>query len=121
VNFGRSPERILAAHTSDEIASFRRNQRTSGTSTATFPGPIPLESLAVPGDDGFWLDDEQGRTPARPQSREPHPQATIGASENEALRFLGPLHHCQLMTERDDLGLHYSLASKAAEERSEHH
>jgi hypothetical protein len=36
-------------------------------------------------------------------------------------RFVRSLKHDQLMTKRNDLGLHHSLASKTGEKGTEHH
>ena len=56
-----------------------------------------------------------------PQPREPDPQAPIGAPEDKSLCPLGSLHDDQLMTKRDNLGLHHGLAAKAGEKGTEHH
>jgi hypothetical protein len=51
------------AHYSNQIASFLRNSRTSGSPMTYFPSPIPPESLMMPADDGFRLDHDQRGTP----------------------------------------------------------
>jgi hypothetical protein len=39
------------------------------------------ESLAVPGDDGFWLNDDQARSPLVPNIAQPRPEESIGWGE----------------------------------------
>ena len=61
-----SPKRVLAAHFSDQLTDFHRHRRTARQTVLNFPCPEQSEALAVPGNDGFRLDDEQGRTPIVP-------------------------------------------------------
>src|ERR1700674_1499051 len=62
----RGPKSVVTAHLPDEIASFLRNLRTAGSPMTSLPGPIPPEPLAVPGNDGFRSNHNQGGTPIRP-------------------------------------------------------
>ena len=66
VNPRCTPKRILAAHGSDQITSLFRNLRTARSTVPNLPGPIPAESVAMPADHGFRLDDDERRTPTRP-------------------------------------------------------
>ena len=68
VNSRRSPGRIVTTYGSNQIASFLGNTGTSGPTVANLPRPVPLKSLTMPTDDGFRFDDDQGRTPTRPQA-----------------------------------------------------
>src|SRR5215813_6975845 len=117
----RTPKRILTAHCSNQIASFLWNLGTSGSPVTYFPGPIPPESLTMPVDDGFRLDDEQAGTPSRPDSRQPDPEATVNPREHRSPRLLTSLEHRQLMSQRDDLCLHCSLAAKPDKKGIQHH
>src|SRR2546430_17644766 len=45
------------------------------------PAPIESETLAVPGDDGFGLEDEQCRPPIVSPPGEPNPEDAIGPGE----------------------------------------
>src|SRR5262245_33267407 len=54
----RTPKRVLAAHCSNEIASFLWNLGTSRSPTPYFLSPIPPESLTMPVDDCFRPDDD---------------------------------------------------------------
>src|SRR5689334_12706905 len=57
VNPRCAPERIVSAHCSDQITRLVRNRRTAGPTMTNFPGPIPTEALAMPGDNRFGLND----------------------------------------------------------------
>ena len=54
----RAPKSIVTAQLADEIASVLRNLRTAGSPMTSLPGPIPTESLTVPGDDSLRLNDD---------------------------------------------------------------
>src|SRR5205809_3493633 len=69
---------------SNQLTSFPRNLRPSRSAVTNLPGPIPLESSAVPSDDSFRFNDDQGGTPSRPESRQPNPKTPIGTIEQEA-------------------------------------
>jgi hypothetical protein len=75
----------------------------------------------MPADDGFGFDDQESGTPTRPDSGQPNPQASIASIEDESLLSVVSLQHRQLMAQRDDLGLHSSLAPKANEKGIEQH
>jgi hypothetical protein len=78
VDAGRSPERIVAAHLPNQLADFFRHRWTPGSATTNLPGPEQPKALAVPANDGFRLDDDQGRSPIAPHFAEPRPQESIG-------------------------------------------
>src|SRR5438093_6883620 len=69
---------------SNQLTSFPRNLRPSRSAATNLPGPIPLESSAVPTDDSFRFNDDQGGTPSRPDSRQPNPKTPIGRIEQES-------------------------------------
>src|SRR5262249_44396718 len=110
-----------AAHCSNKIARFLRNARASRPTMTNLPSPIPSESLTVPADDGFRLEDQQSGTPTRPHARQPNPQASIAAIESRSSWFLVSLQHGQLMAQRDDFCLHCNLAAKPGEKGIEQH
>src|SRR5262245_33592526 len=58
VDPGCAPNRVLAAHGSNQIADLFRNWRSSGLSVPNLPSPIPTKSLTMPADDGFRHDDD---------------------------------------------------------------
>src|SRR5262249_37814364 len=82
VDPGCAPNRVLAAHGSNQIADLFRNWRPSGLSMPNLPSPIPTKSLTMPADDGFRHDDDLGRTPSRPQPRQPNPQTSVAWFED---------------------------------------
>ena len=57
VNSGRTPSRVVPAHGADQVANFFWNTWTSRLAMPDFPGPIPLEALPMPSDDGSGFDD----------------------------------------------------------------
>ncbi len=63
----RSPARVGKAHLTNEIANFRGHHWAT-RATPTLPSPIEAKSLAMPGDDGLRLYDEQCRSPIVPQA-----------------------------------------------------
>ena len=65
----------------------------AGTSTASRAG-----SLAVPTDDGFWFDDDDGGAPVGPDSREPCPEEPIPTTQTRT--FYGAFQDCELLAER---------------------
>ena len=79
-----APDDVLAAHGSNQLTSFPRNLRPSRSAVTNLPGPIPQESSAVPTDDSFRFNDDQGGTPSRPESRQPNPKTPIGTIEQES-------------------------------------
>jgi hypothetical protein len=116
-----SPKHVHPTHGLDQIASFLRDTGSSSPAMTNLPSPGPTESLTVPGDCRFWFNNDESRTPARPQLGEPHPQAPIRATENKPLCVLSSLKHDELMAKGDDLGLNCGLSAKAPEEATEHH
>jgi hypothetical protein len=76
----------------------------------------------VPGDDGLWFDDDDGRTPVVPDARQPHPQQAVRLSKPQPPRPR-PLQHLQLVPQRQDLQLQHGArartASQGQQERKE--
>ena len=58
VDPGCAPDRVLAAHDSNQIADLFGNLRPSGLSVQNLESPIPTKSLTMPADDGFRHDDD---------------------------------------------------------------
>jgi hypothetical protein len=63
----RSPARVGETHFPDEIPNFI-GYRGSPFKMATLPIPTQSEALAMPGDNGLRLDNEQCRSPVVPQT-----------------------------------------------------
>jgi hypothetical protein len=68
MNSGGSPEAIVLTHGADEITNVLRNPGPSRFSMPAFPGPKQSESLAVPGDDCFRFNNDEGRAHLRPEA-----------------------------------------------------
>src|SRR5215472_4788033 len=51
----RSPKRVFAAHSSNQLAGFGSYAGTTATAITGFPLPVEAESLAVPADDRLRL------------------------------------------------------------------
>jgi len=77
VDAGCTPTGILPAHLSNQISDLAGNERSSGLAPSHLPGPEPARASAVPGNDGFGLDDDQCRAPVAPDPAEPDPQPAI--------------------------------------------
>src|SRR5262249_48449195 len=58
VDPGCAPDRVLAAHGSNQIADWFRNLWPSGLSVPNLPSPVPTKSLTMLADDGFRHDDD---------------------------------------------------------------
>jgi hypothetical protein len=57
VNARRAPARIVFAHAPDESANLGWNRRPTGFASPDLPCPEEAKRVAVPGNDGFRLDD----------------------------------------------------------------
>ena len=55
----------------------------------------------MPGDNGFWLNDDQDKAPCRPKTAEQNPKYSILGSQSRARNF--SLQYAQLLTEGKDL------------------
>src|SRR5216684_8999451 len=66
VDAGCTPKWILAAYLPNQLADFFRHRWTPGLAMTNLPGPEQPKALTVPANDGFWLDNDQGRSPIAP-------------------------------------------------------
>jgi hypothetical protein len=82
VNARRSPSRVLGGDSTDERSELRIDRWTSA-SVSALPGPVELEALAMPANDGLGLHDDQSVVPVWPQAAEGDPECAI------SLRQLG--------------------------------
>ncbi len=58
---------VLIRKSTNQGLHFERDGRSTGTALRN-GSPVQPETLAVPTDDGVWLDDDQGLFPTRPIS-----------------------------------------------------
>src|SRR5215467_11123153 len=96
VNAGCTPTRILPTHPADQISNLSRNDRSSRSAAAHLPSPEQAKAAAMPGNDGFWLDDGQRRGPAAPDARQPDPQQAVPRRQFRAFSR-GALKHADLV------------------------
>jgi site-specific DNA recombinase len=66
VDAGCAPKGIFAVHSTDQFSYLFGECGTARPAVTNFPGPEQPEALAVPGNDGFRLDDDQGGSPIVP-------------------------------------------------------
>jgi len=100
---------------SDEIANFG-TYRGATFATPTLPTPIKSETLAVPSDDGFGLEDQQCRPPIIPQAGEPDPEDSIRTAETKLVATARTLQDQKLMAESKNLCLQNEARSEAIPE-----
>ena len=112
MNARSTPARIGEAHLPDEIANFG-TEGWATLATPTLPTPIKPETLAVPGDDGFGLEDEQCRPPIIPQAGEPDPEDSIRTAETKLVATARTLQDQKLMAESKNLSLQNEARSKS--------
>ena len=88
---------------SELVANLFRHRWAPGLPVTNFPCPEQLEALAVPANDSFRFDDDQGRSPVDPNLAQPSPEESIGG------RQVRPLHRAtkdaELVPEREVLQL----------------
>ena len=73
VNPRCAPERVVAAHRTNQRSDIRRDSRSPQPSSANLPGPEEAEALAMPTDHRRRLDNDGTRLPIRPDRRQPGP------------------------------------------------
>lgn len=104
MNARSSPARVGETHLPNQIGDFRRYRRAI-FATPTLPSPIEAKSLAMPGDDRLWLDQEQRRTPIVPQSGEPNPRDSIRPAKTQLVTAARTLQDQELVAESKTLCL----------------
>ena len=70
----------------------------------------------MPGDDGFWFEDEQCRPPIIPQAGEPNPEHSIRTAETKLVATARTLQDQKLMAESKNLCLQNEARSEAISE-----
>jgi hypothetical protein len=54
---------------------------------AALPRPEKTEPAPMPGDNGFWFDDDERRPPVTPDSGEPDPEQPIETCQSKSTRM----------------------------------
>jgi hypothetical protein len=119
-----APRRILPRHPSDQVAQLGAEPRAPDPAPRGLPSPVELEALAVPGEDGRGLNDDETGPPARPDLREPDPEDSVppcqawsanGSLENQEL-----MAKCEVL-KRDGGGTGKEGAQEGPETGRENH
>ena len=84
-------------HLKDEFSDLRRDGGPSRRSPAALSTPVEAETLAVPADDGFRLDEDERSTPLGPAAGEPDPQQPVGAPKPDSPSRLLALENEELV------------------------
>ncbi len=79
---------VLIRESTNEGLHLRRNRGSSG-SWLRARSPVEPETLAMPADNGVWLDDDQDLSPARPEFRQKDPEDPIDRSDSGLGSLLG--------------------------------
>ena len=116
VNPRCAPERVVAAHRTNQGSDVRRDRRSARLSPLNFPCPEQPEALAMPTDHRRRLDNDGTRLPIRPDRRQPGPQESIRSRQLRTLHRT--LQNTELMTKGQNLKLkRRSLAKESQESR----
>ena len=107
----RTPARIGQAHFPDQVDDFMRDCGST-LPMAALPTPIQPEPPPVPGDDRFRFEDEESRSPASPELREPSPEDAIGDAKLYSVGTVRALKNQKLMAEGEDLRVERGPISK---------
>ena len=113
MNSRGSPEDIIFTNRADEITNLLGNPGSSRLTVPAFPGLKQSESLAMPSDDGFRFNNDESRSPHRPEAKEPDPEESVPRSKFWAIDR--SFQDDDLVSESEDLGLEREVRSKAGE------
>jgi hypothetical protein len=117
VNSRGAPRGILIQHPSDERSDLGIDLRPP---QALWPGaqaPEQPKASPMPGDNGFWLDDDQDLAPCRPKVPEQNPKYSILHSEPRTRIF--SLEYAQLLTQGNDLDAEVAAGTEESAEAGE--
>ncbi len=97
MNTRRTPQQIQPRHMGDELANLGIHARPSAPPTAVMPAPKDKpETLSSPFENGPRLNNYQGTSPARPQTRQYHPEQPVPRSQPRSTGS-GPLQNADLV------------------------
>src|SRR6266567_5492748 len=103
VNPGSAPQRVLKAHSSDQVAHLSGDPR-SATRRARFPSPVASKTLAMPAHDSLGPDDAQGIKNARVATIEPDEQGAVDPTQMQSTARRALLQDVELMPQYQDFG-----------------
>ena len=101
VNSGSAPGGILVRHPPDESSNLGIDLWPAQALWMRSKAPEQPKASPMPGDNGFWFNDDQDVAPCRPKTAEQNPKYPILDSQPRARMF--SLEYAQLLTEGKDL------------------
>src|ERR1700687_1945893 len=102
MDLGRSPERVLKAHSSDQVANLFIDPR-SATGRTGLPSPVSGEPHSVPAHDRLGPDDGYAVQDARKAAIKPNEQNPIGPTQIQST-WRAQSKNVQLMRQNTHLG-----------------
>ena len=102
MHLGGAPQRILKAHSSDQVAHLFADPRSAAERTG-LPSPVSGKSHSMPTHDSLWPDDGNGIKNTRTATIEPNEQGTVGATQMQST-WCALLQNVELMPQYQDFG-----------------
>ena len=93
-----TPEWIGVRHLKNKVTDLRADRRPSGTFESGLELPEQLETLSMPPNDSFGVDDDQSLPPVAPETPKHDPEKTVFCSNLRP--FLLTFPDGQLLAER---------------------
>ncbi len=99
---------ILSGHSSYQIPDLTCNSRPAPVLLPTFQSPEELETHSMPGDNGFWLDDNEHLGPVSTYLGKEDPEQSIGSRQSRSFHRSTEdgklLPECQVLQGQSSLG-----------------
>jgi hypothetical protein len=103
VDAGCTPQRVVPTRLADQFPNVLGDGGPPGPAVADLPCPEQAEAFAMPSNDSFWLNDDEGRAPADPEPGQPCPEESISGGQLRSLHRA--LQHAELVAQSKDLKL----------------
>jgi hypothetical protein len=97
-----TPERVLKAHSSDQVAHLFADPRSAAKRTG-LPSPVSGKTRSMPTHDSLGPDDGNGVKNARTATIEPNEQSTVGPMQMQST-WRPLLQNIELMPQYQDFG-----------------
>ena len=119
-----TPQQIYPRHMADELSKLGVHARSSAPPAPVMPAPKDkTEALSAPSENGPRLNNDQGSSPARPQTGQDEPKQPVPRSQSGAMGSR-PLENADLVLQGEvfkdqipALAAPYSPFSKPCQER----
>ncbi len=127
MNARRTPQQVYPRHMGDELANLGIHARPSAPPAPVMPTPKDKpEALLAPLENGPRLNNDQGTSPARPQTGQNQPEQPVPRSQPRSAGP-GPLQNADLVLQGEvfkdqipALAAPFSPFSKPCQERPHH-